>query len=297
VDLGDGVEQCLALGRVDRTLAAGRAGLLGGLVEQLVELRVFLEVRGLEVVGPQHPQVVLDQLGPLLLDDQRPRPIHRVLVLLVLLHDRLDRLSLDPGLRRVIDTAGQVAVGVSDGAGREKPGQPHRGNLRIAAMIPLCRPYSAGPSAGCWWSARRWCLPCGTGTHSWSAGEPGSGPATSSSPGSRAVRTCSWSSGRSGRPGTAGGWRATTRSSPTTAAPTGRGSSWPRSCSGTGRSAARSATRACLQCGGVIGVDHLLVADRDVLTEGQWARIEPLLPPVKGAMGRPCAPHRPVVEG
>lgn len=47
----------------------------------------------------------------------------------------------------------------------------------------------------------------------------------------------------------------------------------------------------------MIGVDHLLVADRDVLTEGQWARIEPLLPPVKGAMGRPCAPHRPVVEG
>jgi hypothetical protein len=37
--------------------------------------------------------------------------------------------------------------------------------------------------------------------------------------------------------------------------------------------------------------------DRDILTEEQWARIEPLLPPVKGAMGRPCVPHRPVVEG
>ena len=28
-----------------------------------------------------------------------------------------------------------------------------------------------------------------------------------------------------------------------------------------------------------------------------WARIEPLLPPVKGAMGRPSTPHRPAVEG
>ena len=37
--------------------------------------------------------------------------------------------------------------------------------------------------------------------------------------------------------------------------------------------------------------------DRDVLTEQAWAEIEALLPPVKGAMGRPCTPHRPVVEG
>jgi transposase len=28
-----------------------------------------------------------------------------------------------------------------------------------------------------------------------------------------------------------------------------------------------------------------------------WARIEPLLPPVKGRMGRPQCPHRPVIEG
>ena len=34
-----------------------------------------------------------------------------------------------------------------------------------------------------------------------------------------------------------------------------------------------------------------------MLTDAQWARIEPLLPPVKGAMGRPFRPHRPVVEG
>ena len=34
-----------------------------------------------------------------------------------------------------------------------------------------------------------------------------------------------------------------------------------------------------------------------VLTDQMWARIEPLLPPVKGAMGRPATPHRPVIEG
>jgi transposase len=36
---------------------------------------------------------------------------------------------------------------------------------------------------------------------------------------------------------------------------------------------------------------------RDVLTDGQWARLCELLPPEKGAMGRPSTPHRPLVEG
>src|SRR3712207_7348252 len=62
---------------------------LGRLVEQRVQLRVLLEVRGLEVVGPQHPQVVLDQLSPLLLDEQGPGTELRVGVGLVLLRDRL----------------------------------------------------------------------------------------------------------------------------------------------------------------------------------------------------------------
>ncbi|MGH8959656.1 MAG: transposase [Jatrophihabitantaceae bacterium] len=34
-----------------------------------------------------------------------------------------------------------------------------------------------------------------------------------------------------------------------------------------------------------------------VLSDEAWARIEPLLPPVNKAMGRPSRPHRPVVEG
>ncbi len=34
-----------------------------------------------------------------------------------------------------------------------------------------------------------------------------------------------------------------------------------------------------------------------VLSDDMWARIEPLLPPLKGAMGKPMRPHRPLVEG
>jgi transposase len=34
-----------------------------------------------------------------------------------------------------------------------------------------------------------------------------------------------------------------------------------------------------------------------VLSDDMWARIKPLLPPVKGAMGKPMKPHRPLVEG
>lgn len=34
-----------------------------------------------------------------------------------------------------------------------------------------------------------------------------------------------------------------------------------------------------------------------LLSDGAWARIEPLLPPQKGPMGPPLRPHRQVVEG
>jgi len=39
------------------------------------------------------------------------------------------------------------------------------------------------------------------------------------------------------------------------------------------------------------------MSTRAVLTDEMWARNEPLLPPVKGPMGMPFRPHRPVVEG
>src|SRR3954464_2867602 len=124
VDLGDVVQQLLALGRVHAALAAGGAGLLGRLVEQLVQLRVLLEVRRLEVVGPQHPQVVLDQIAPLFLDQDGAGAEDRVLVALVLLLDGLDALGLDAGLGRVVDAAGEVAVcGGLDGG--EHAGETH----------------------------------------------------------------------------------------------------------------------------------------------------------------------------
>ena len=34
-----------------------------------------------------------------------------------------------------------------------------------------------------------------------------------------------------------------------------------------------------------------------VLSDDMWARIEPLLPPVQGARGRPMRAHRPLIEG
>ncbi|MDX6228666.1 MAG: hypothetical protein QOI76_2056 [Frankiales bacterium] len=35
----------------------------------------------------------------------------------------------------------------------------------------------------------------------------------------------------------------------------------------------------------------------EVLSDEMWARIEPVLPPVKGAMGRPMKAHRVLMEG
>src|SRR4051812_16350028 len=154
VDLGDLLQELLGLTRVDGALAARCAGELGRLVEQLVELRVLLEVRRLEVVGPQHPQVVLHELRTLLLDEERASAEHRVLVALVLLADRLDRLRLDARLRRVVDAAGQVAVG-RDGDARLEQSTQHVVLLRsrcvlasdtIAVRSPLRRVLVTGPS-------------------------------------------------------------------------------------------------------------------------------------------------------
>src|ERR1700759_741596 len=71
VDLLDLGQQFVRLGHVHAALGPRGPGELGGLVEQLVQLRVLLEVRRLEVVGPQHPEVGLDQLGGLFLDEDR----------------------------------------------------------------------------------------------------------------------------------------------------------------------------------------------------------------------------------
>src|SRR5215470_7251018 len=122
-DLGDVLdlgEQGVGGGRVGAALGAAGAGQLGGVVEELVQLRVLLEVRWLEVVGPQHPEVMLDEVGALFLDVDRPGAELGVGVLLVLLADGLDRFGFDPGLGRVVDAARQVAVRERGGLWREE---------------------------------------------------------------------------------------------------------------------------------------------------------------------------------
>src|SRR5439155_21904473 len=88
VDLADEVEKLLSVVRVVRLL--GGAGGLGGVPEELVQVRVRLEVVGLEVVGPQNPQVVLDEVGALFLDEYRAiledRVVRPVVLLLASLH-------------------------------------------------------------------------------------------------------------------------------------------------------------------------------------------------------------------
>jgi len=80
-----------------------------------VEIRDLLEVLGLEVVVPEDVEVMLDELRPLLLDRDCPRPERRVLVGRVLLDDPVAGLGLDASLLRVIDATGQIAMGSYDG--------------------------------------------------------------------------------------------------------------------------------------------------------------------------------------
>jgi hypothetical protein len=110
-DLVDRVEELLTLLGILRLL--GRAGLLRRPPEQVVQLRMLLEVLRLEVVGPQHPQVLLDQVRALLLDRERARSVVLVglagrlelLGVLVAGLRGLHRFSLDARLRRVVDAA------------------------------------------------------------------------------------------------------------------------------------------------------------------------------------------------
>src|SRR6266702_8372324 len=234
VDLLDLGQQFLRLGHVHAALGAGGARELGGLVEQLVQLRVLVEVRRLEVVGPQHPQVVLDQLGTLFLDEDRAGPELGVRVLLVLFRDGLDGFRLDPGLRRVIDSARQVAVGVGDGLRLEQAcEQPHR--FPFSGLVTGRPDTTPGPCADTWrdtctgrsawsrWPNGPWSPPCVPVTGCWSAGPAGSGPGRSCSPGTRSGRRCSSSSAPPAAPTAAGGSPRTTRMrAPWTAGASGR---------------------------------------------------------------------------
>src|SRR5215212_2572834 len=124
-DLVDLVQELLALRGVVRLL--GRPGLLGCVPEEVVQVRVLLEVLGLEIVGPQHPQVLLDQVRSLFLDDDGALAEHIVVGALVLLLTRLHGLGLDARLRRVVDAARQIAMPV-DRAPRCKDAAQHGSN-------------------------------------------------------------------------------------------------------------------------------------------------------------------------
>src|SRR3954463_1698388 len=148
-DLVDLREQVVGGLRVHGGLRARPAGELARLVDQHVELRVLLEVRRLEVVGPQHREVVLDQLRALLLDEDGAGPEVRVVVVGDLSDDGLDRLRLEPRLGRVVDAAGKVAVGLYLEGGSEQSrkhaGPFVRGGDVTGETTPAQRPGRRGP--------------------------------------------------------------------------------------------------------------------------------------------------------
>jgi len=112
-DLGDCVnlrEETVGNGDVVGLL--GFTGRLRGLPEEVVKFTVRSEVLGLEVVGPQNPEVVLDQLATLFLNRGGTNLEVVVRACVVLLHAGLHGLGFDLGLRRVVHTARKVAVRV-----------------------------------------------------------------------------------------------------------------------------------------------------------------------------------------
>jgi hypothetical protein len=118
LDLAD--TDCLLEGpvRADAVGPVADAARILGVIpslEQLVEFLDRVHPRHRDAVAAAEPATLalhpaLDQLGPLLLGQQRPGPLHRIVVAVVLLQDRLDRLRLDPSLRRVVNAAWQVTL-------------------------------------------------------------------------------------------------------------------------------------------------------------------------------------------
>src|SRR3954451_12744105 len=54
--------------------------------------------------------------------------------------------------------------------------------------------------------------------------------------------------------------------------------------------------KACLRCRAWFGVHDRVMSRGSVLTDEMWARVEAVLPLVKGPMGRPLKDHRMLVE-
>src|SRR5688500_12270668 len=112
VDGVDHGQQLLGGAGIDRLLDL--RGLLRGLPECLVQVRVLLEMLRLEIVVPEHVEVVLDELGALFLDVNAARAEELVVGGIVLLDDAEARLGLDACLLGVVDATRDVAMGVHD---------------------------------------------------------------------------------------------------------------------------------------------------------------------------------------
>ena len=111
-DLGNTVnfgEQTITNGDVIGLLCL--TGSFGGLPEQVVQVGMRSQVLGLKVVSPKNPKVVLHEVGSLFFDERCTYFEIGVARRGVLFHARFDGLSFEFGLRRVVDTAGQVTVG------------------------------------------------------------------------------------------------------------------------------------------------------------------------------------------
>ena len=92
-----------------------------------MQVGVLLEVVRLEVVRPQDPEVLLDQVGAFFLDGDGALLEDRIVAALILLLAAAHGLGLDAGLGGVVDATRQVAVGVDDARGLEpsSQGEPH----------------------------------------------------------------------------------------------------------------------------------------------------------------------------
>lgn len=91
------------------TVVFALASLFRSFPELVVEIWILFYMLRLEVVGPEYPEVMLDELTTLFLDKQRADTIVALKVL-HLIHDSLNALRLNLCLRGVINTARQITM-------------------------------------------------------------------------------------------------------------------------------------------------------------------------------------------
>jgi len=119
----------------------GGARRLGRLPEQAVQTRRRVDVVRLEEVGPQDPQMMLDELCPLVLDGNTSLSEYVIVGVVVFLTCFEHRLRLDSCLGRVVDAAHEVAVSVGNSPWSEQGHSFNRGVATYPQLAPLKRRY------------------------------------------------------------------------------------------------------------------------------------------------------------